>query len=416
MSKHEVTAIILAGGIGTHFLPFVTDKTLFPFMGVSLLSRTLHMFEKSSIASAIVVTNERNDQWLSQNKGTFPNLSITSLKQPKPIGMGDALLTVKHLLPRSGVLVTNAGDMVDETLVPGLLAMCKDKRAVVTGMEVESYQPLGYFKMRGDQATGIVEKPGPDAMPSNLANLVFHYFSDPIQFANLIEKYKQAATGNEDDIYEQALSELMRNEDVDVYSYQGPWQKLKFGHHVLDMMTFFLNQLNPSISEEAHIAKSATIKGNVVIARGARVSENAVIAGPAYIGENVIVGNNALVRESMIEEGSRIGFATEVARSYVGKDCDLHHAYVGDSVLEKDVRLAYGVHTANFRLDRKPIKLKLLKTSLDTGRTKLGALLGAGTNVGVNVSLMPGITTGQGCVIYPGKIVNAALADHQVVK
>ena len=80
------------------------------------------------------------------------------------------------------------------------------------------------------------------------------------------------------------------------------------------------------------------------------------------------------------------------------------------------MRLAYGVHTANFRLDRKPIKLKLLKTSIDTGRTKLGALLGAGTNIGVNVSLMPGITTGQSCVIFPGNTVNTALADHQVVK
>ena len=184
----ELTAVILAGGIGTRFLPYVTDKTLFPFLGQSLLYRTLKRVESAGINKIIVATNGANHAWLQPLIDTdFSQLDITLHRQAKPQGMGDALLSVASFLPEKDILVMNAGDMVSPHLLAGLVPSTQGKYAVVTGMETRVYQPLGYFILEGTSVVGIKEKPGADNMPSNVANLVFHYFSDPQKFLTLIE-------------------------------------------------------------------------------------------------------------------------------------------------------------------------------------------------------------------------------------
>jgi len=411
----ELTAVVLAGGIGTRFLPYVTDKTLFPFLGESLLTRTLKMIAKAGIKQVIVATNGVNHAWLEPLLFTeFSGLNIQLHRQSQPQGMGDALLSVRSLLPDKDILVMNAGDMVAPHLLAGLLPSIEGKYAVVTGMETQVYQPLGYFVLEGNSVVGIQEKPGADNMPSNVANLVFHYFSDPGKFLTLIEEANQRSTG--DDIYEQALTELMRQHEVSLFRYIGPWQKLKYGHHVLDMCEYFLRQMENHIDVTAQIAKTAVIHGPVQIAAHAKILDQAVIQGPAYIGEDVVIGNNALVRGSVIEHNSVIGYSSEIVRSYVGPECDLHHAYVGDSVLENGVHFGYNAHTTNLRFDRQPIEVKLPNQRIESGKTKLGALIAKGSEVGANSTLTPGVTLGANSLVYAGSLVYSPVPDDSTLK
>lgn len=60
------TAVILAGGIGKRFTPFVSDKTLFPFFGESLLERTIRMLADAGVQKVIVASNSTNHDWLKQ--------------------------------------------------------------------------------------------------------------------------------------------------------------------------------------------------------------------------------------------------------------------------------------------------------------------------------------------------------------
>lgn len=411
----NITAVVLAGGIGKRFLPFIHDKTLFPFMGQSLLERTLRMIERSGITEVIVTTNPFNTPWVEENRSRFA-LNITTHTQKEPSGMGDAMLTLKHLLPQNGIIVMNAGDMVGDHLLPELIERIGNNDVVLTGLETPTYQPLGYFSLNGEKITGIVEKPGADNMPSNLANLVFHYFADPRAFVGLIEEATQNSAPESDDIYEQALNVLMQTKQVGFYRYVGSWQKLKFGYHVLDMTEFFLKNLKGYVDPTAQISSSAVLNDRVVVGPGARIMDGAVVQGPCYIGANAIVGNNALVRQSIVEEGSVIGFGSEIVRSYIGKNCDLHHAYVGDSVLEEKVHFGYGAHTANFRLDKQNIVVKQFTNKLESTRNKLGVLMAKKVEVGVGVSFLPGVTVGTNVFIYPGAIVHSAIPDSHVLK
>lgn len=408
------TAVVLAGGIGKRFAPFITDKTLFPFLGQSLLERTLRNIAQAGITEAVVATNTHNHQWVLDHSDKIAGLHITAHQQNEPKGMADALLSLQSVLPDQDIIVMNAGDMVDASLLPGLLSALAGQKNVVTGMERPDYQPVGYFILDGDRVVGIAEKPGADNMPSTLMNLVFHYFSQPGEFLSLLAKKQLESSA--DDVYEQALTELMQRGEVGFYRYQGPWQKLKFAYHALDMVEFFLTDLTPQIDPTAFVAPSAIINGPVVISAGAKVFDGAIINGPCWIGPNAVIGNGALVRQSIVESGATVGFGSEVVRSYVGPHCDLHHAYVGDTVLEHHVHFGFNAHTANFRLDQQPITLKWTTAEHPSDKIKLGACIAAHTEIGVNVSLMPGIAVGHHSVIFPGTVVYKPVPDNSILR
>lgn len=416
METSNVTAVILAGGIGSRFKPFATNKTLFPFLNKPVIQHTLEMVAHSGLKNIVIATSDDNHEWLeTYARESLSGITVTLKKQAEALGMADALLALEDVLPESNIVIMNAGDLVGEHLLPEFLSQLGDQYAVITGMVTPTYQPLGYLVLDGERVTGVMEKPGADNMPSDVANLMFHYFSQPGEF---ISKLKELQVGaDSDDIYEQALTELMQANDFGVYRYTGPWQKLKYGHHVLSMTEFFLKEIKAFQHESAQVHESATVEGEVYLDANARVHAGATIIGPAYIGPNVIIGNGSLVRQSIVEADAVVGYGSEIARSYVGPKSDLHHAYVGDSVLENAVHFGYGSHTANLRFDQKNVPVKFPDgTVIDSERNKLGALMASKSELGVNSSLLPGVTIGAESVVYPGSIVHQSIGDRQILK
>ncbi|HEY4592200.1 MAG TPA: UDP-N-acetylglucosamine diphosphorylase, partial [Thermoanaerobaculia bacterium] len=79
-----------------------------------------------------------------------------------------------------------------------------------------------------------------------------------------------------------------------------------------------------------------------------------------------------------------------------------HLNYVGDSILGADVNLGAGTILSNFRHDGEKIHIPTGGARLDTGRRKLGAILGDGVLTGCNCVLHPGCIVGRGTQIYPG--------------
>jgi bifunctional UDP-N-acetylglucosamine pyrophosphorylase/glucosamine-1-phosphate N-acetyltransferase len=161
----------------------------------------------------------------------------------------------------------------------------------------------------------------------------------------------------------------------------------------------------------ARVAPGAIIEGTVVLADGARVLENAVIRGPAYIGEKAIIGNNVLIRGGChIGAGSVVGFSTEVKHSYIGKNCWFHSNYVGDSVIDDRCSFGSGAVTANLRFDEGIVQVQVNGDKVATGMDKLGVIMGAGSQVGINASLMPGVLVGPGAVVGPHVCLTGNLA------
>ena len=150
----------------------------------------------------------------------------------------------------------------------------------------------------------------------------------------------------------------------------------------------------------------------IAIGAGTRVMPGVVIVGPAWIGRDVEIRPGAHIRSGCwIGDGCTVGASTEVKHSILFPGAAAPHLnYVGDSVVGRDVNLGAGTVLSNFRHDGKNIQLPLPGGGrVDTGRRKLGAVLGDGVLTGCNSVLHPGCVVGRESQVYPGLMLRSGV-------
>lgn len=131
------------------------------------------------------------------------------------------------------------------------------------------------------------------------------------------------------------------------------------------------------------------------------------LEGPALIMSGADIGPNCYIRPfTTIGRNSRIGNACEVKNSIVMDDSRVPHlSYIGDSIIGERCNLGAGTIVANLRLDEQPIKMMVKDSLVNTGKRKLGVIMGDDVETGVNCSLMPGVKIGSRARIGPGVVV-----------
>lgn len=400
------TLIILAGGASSRMWP-LREKSLLRFGAHPLLIDQLTRYRSLGFTRAVIVGNPENQTVIGELTSAFTEMQIAIAVQDDPKGMGDALLQAARALPDADglpIYITQVHDVVDTTMHRDMLAafQADPTAAYGAGYEREEYFPGGYLIVNGNRVTGIVEKPGAGNQPSNLVNIVAHVYPDAGRLFSAIREEYDKPTAS-DDHYERAMDALMKSGVFRVVPYRGAWSALKYPWHVLDVMNQYLSAIKgQTVAESAFIANTASLIGDVFIGEGAKVFPGASVVGPAYIGAGTVVGNNALVRASMVLDHSNVGFTTEVARSYVADHVDMHACRVLDSVFASGVNFSAGCTTANLRIDRGAVSCRVKGQKIDTGRDKLGAIIGRGAFLAVDVMTMPGVKVGENAQIGPG--------------
>lgn len=160
------------------------------------------------------------------------------------------------------------------------------------------------------------------------------------------------------------------------------------------------------IDETAAVAADAifdTSGGPVVVGPRSRICSGATICGPVSIGRDCLIGNLALVRgAALIGEGSKVGFAAEIKNSIIGERVSIGpQCFVADSKIEDDAYLGAQVRTSNHRLDKHSVCVVVGGKLVDTGREKLGCLIGARAALGIQVIVLPGRVVAPDSVIGP---------------
>jgi UDP-N-acetylglucosamine diphosphorylase / glucose-1-phosphate thymidylyltransferase / UDP-N-acetylgalactosamine diphosphorylase / glucosamine-1-phosphate N-acetyltransferase / galactosamine-1-phosphate N-acetyltransferase len=411
--------IILAGGSSSRMWP-LREKSLLRFGTQPLLISQLQRYRNLDFEHAIIVANPGNKADITALTANLArSFKLDIVVQNKPIGMGDALLQAEPVLahqPETPVYVVQVHDVVEDSLHESMLRQFQSnpQETLLAGYEVEEYFPGGYLRVDDqDRITGIVEKPGAENRPSNLVNIVAHIHSSAARLFDAIrDEYARDVPG--DDHYERAMDRLMKEISYRVVRYPGFWSALKYPWHVLDIMDYFLGRIQGQVvAEDALIAPGATLVGNVFIGAGAKVFPGAAVVGPAYIGAETIVGNNALVRNSMVLNHCEVGFTTEIARSYVSDNCSMHACRVLDSVFAQGVNFSAGCTTANLRIDRGDVPSSIKGERINSGRSKLGAIIGRDAFLAVDVMTMPGVKIGERAKIGPGTHVYKDVRNGQ---
>jgi bifunctional UDP-N-acetylglucosamine pyrophosphorylase/glucosamine-1-phosphate N-acetyltransferase len=165
------------------------------------------------------------------------------------------------------------------------------------------------------------------------------------------------------------------------------------------------------------IEKNATIKGNVAIGEGTLVMSGSYIEGPVIIGNDCKIGPNCYIRPyTYIGNDCHIGNSCEIKNSIIMDRSNApHHNYIGDSIIGYGCNFGSGTKIANLRLDEKSIKVQHLGKIIDTGKRKLGAIIGDKVKTGINSSINVGTIIGEGAFISYGARANGSIPPRAII-
>ena len=186
-----------------------------------------------------------------------------------------------------------------------------------------------------------------------------------------------------------------------------PWQALdKIGETILKIGAALSSEEFSHPKEDVWIAKDAVvyptawINGPCIIDSGAEVRHGAFIRGNALVGKNCVVGNSVELKNVILFDNVQTP----------------HYNYVGDSILGYKAHMGAGSIPSNVKSDKLLVVVKDGAEQVETGRKKVGAMLGDRVEVGCNSVLNPGTVIGPDSNVYPTSCVRGVIPASHVYK
>ena len=176
----------------------------------------------------------------------------------------------------------------------------------------------------------------------------------------------------------------------------------------------FILALGPTLPKEEYDNPAPS----VWIARSAKVAPTASITGPCIIGPETEVRHCAFIRgNALVGAGAVVGNSTELKNVILFDKVQVpHYNYVGDSILGYKAHMGAGSITSNVKSDKLPVVVRDGETEVETGRKKVGAMLGDEVEVGCGSVLNPGTVVGKGSHIYPLSSVRGTVPANSIYK
>ena len=413
----RMKAVILAAGEGVRLQPitFARPKHLIKVGGKAILEHCLSALKTCGITEAVIVTHYMGDairRYFAD--GEKFGSKIEYVEQEAVLGTGNAVSVAEPYVEEEFVLVYGDLLFAPEAMKSIIDLYEKEQPAVsMAVVPVEKPENYGIVELEDEKCVKrIVEKPSLGEAPSNWANAGLYVLSNEI-----FEKAKQikASVRGEWEITD-AISLLLKNKKTvlaaeisrdDWVDIGRPWDLLEANRWALTRME---HEVCGIVENGAHLV------GQVTVAETARIRSGAYVEGPTLIEEGGDIGPNCFIRGyTSVGKNVRIGNACEIKNSIIMDKTHIGHlSYVGDSVLCEDCNIGAGTITANYRFDGGIIKMMVKGEVMDTGRRKLGVILGDKVKTGINALFMPGVKVGNDSWIGPNFIVNRDMPANTV--
>ena len=406
------TAVILAAGKSSRFWPLnYRHKSLVYIMGKPIIWWCLKGIEENGIKKVIIVQSPSKDVEREIKKFSFSKLKLRFIVQPYPLGSGNALFCGRKFL-KDYFFVLNADIVCSGEILKTMIEKIKrEKKSVLACQKTKTPWLFGMVKFKKDRILEIVEKPEKGKEPSKI-KVAGVYFLNKRYF----DYYQKVKKGPFD--FEEALSIYMKKEETKLALIEKDEESLpafvKYPWHLFLVEKYLFNNfLQERIEKSAKVSKNSIIEGRVYIGNEVKILEGATIKGPCYVGDGCFIGNNSLVREYVnLEKNVIVGAFCEIARCIFQQGVSTHSGYFGDSIIGENCKIGAGTITANVRLDREKIKVKVGEDKISTFLKSFGCVIGKNTMVGVHASLMPGVFVGSNSYIFPNAVVSKNIKDN----
>lgn len=410
-------AVILAAGEGTRLLPITATrpKHLIKVGGKPILEHCFSALKKAGLTEFLVVTHYQAQAIYDYfGDGKQFGLRIDYTEQPSMLGTGNAAEMAQPFVNDKFLLIY--GDLLfSEDVLKQLMQKheAQETEAAMGVVHVDKPENYGIVELENNgKIKKIIEKPAPCETRSNLANAGLYVLN-----ADIFKTIKRIKPSSRGEIELTEAISLMIKDEKPVYAAEiakTDWMDIGQPWDLLEANTWVLKRMEHKIL--GTVEEGAHLLGPVTVAETARIRSGAYIEGPALIDEGADIGPNCYIRPcTTLGRNTRIGNACEIKNSIIMDRTHIGHlSYMGDSIIGEHCNLAAGTLIANLRFDNGHVKMMIKNKVIDTGRRKLGAILGDEVKTGINAMLMPGVKIGQNTWIGPDYLVQRDLEANTI--
>ena len=245
-------AVFPVGGMGTRFLPatMAIPKEMLPVVDKPLIQYAVEEAYAAGIREMIFVTgrhkraiedhfdtalelesaleaSQKHDLLAMVHAIKPDDMTCVYVRQPRPLGLGHAVLCAEPLVGDEPFAVLLADDLMlgqPPVMAQMVDAYAKVGSSILAVQDVPSHETKRYGivdtqGVSGDLVVikGLVEKPAPEVAPSTLA-VAWRYVLNPSVFAHI--RQQSAGAGGELQLTD-GIAGLMRDESVYAYRYNG---------------------------------------------------------------------------------------------------------------------------------------------------------------------------------------------------
>ena len=393
-------AVILAAGEGTRMRPLTAarPKVMLPIANKPMMEHSVDAAIQAGIRDFVIITGYREDSIKDYfGDGSGKGISIEYVHQDSQLGTANAIGYAKEHV--DGRFVVLNGDMlISPEHIRHLIST--DKDAVITVKEVDNPSHFGVIETDDDRVVRIIEKP--QHPPSKLANAGIYLLTEAV--FDFIAKTQLSPRG-ELEITDSLQMMIDAGCNVGYAVLDSDWIDIGRPWDLLDANRVLLENMKGIC--EGTVEPYATLHGEVTVGRGTIIRNGSYIIGPVVIGEDCDIGPNCFIRASTaIGNNVHIGNAVEVKNSIIMDGTKIGHlSYLGDSVIGLKCNFGAGTKVANLRHDGKNIKCSVKGKVVDTGRRKLGVIMGDDVHTGINTSINVGMMMEAGSYSHPGEVI-----------
>ncbi len=408
-------AVILAAGDSTRMKSSMS-KVLHPVAGRAMIAHVMEAVAKTDVASAALVVGR--DAEAVTRAAARDGMQIQSFLQQERRGTGHAVLAARDAIAAGydDILIAY-GDVpliTDGPLRAARAGLAAGNDIVVIGFHTDKPSGYGRLLVRDGELIAIREEK--DATEEERAVTWCNSGLMAINGAKALDLLSQITDENaKGEFYLTDLVEIARARGGRVVAVDAPeaevsgcnnraelaaiehlWQQRRRQEVMLSGVTMIAPE-TVYLSFDTVIGQDALIEPNVVFGPGAVVEGGAVIHAfshveGARVSRGASVGPFARLRPGAdLAAGAKVGNFVEVKNARIGEGAKVSHlTYIGDATVGSDANIGAGTVTCNY-----------------DGVNKHPTIIGAGSFIGSNSSLVAPVTIGDGAYVASGSVITA---------
>ena len=414
----KLKAIILSAGEGSRMRPLTLTKpkTMLPVAGKPIIQYNIESLRDNGITDILLIVRYKEE--IVRNyfgDGSDFGVNISYKTQKDFLGTANAISYGEDFIDDS-IIVLNGDIILDDEIIHEIIKkynyLSPDTLMLLT--EVEDPSAFGVVEIENGNIKNIVEKPKREEAPSNLVNAGIYIFNKDI-FDKIRET--EISERGEYEINDSVSLQIEDNKTVIGHKTSKDWIDVGRPWELIEVNEELIGKLKTEI--KGTVEAGAVIHGEVFLDEGSVIKAGVYIEGNVYIGKNCDIGPNSYIRgNTYFGDNVHVGNAVEIKNSIIMENTNVSHlSYVGDSVIGSNCNIAAGTNIANLRFDNATIKTKIKNQKIDSGRRKLGAIIGDSVKTGINSSFSPGVKVGHNSTIGSGVLLYEDLpSDTRVLE